>query len=686
MTLSYFKPKPFWVLMTLVVCVSLSNPILAREPYIPEIKTVSAQLIYFRPALKQTFFEEYVGEHQVTYNETVLLRVGIPQKQYYAMPIRARPPSLYLGKFSYECQDGIAGPTEELDYHLTNWKDLPDGEPIIVTVIPGGPGFIPKAFANLEFPQFNHDMIVDNRWKVYWGFVDKGVEDGITVSDGPYATVTVNGGNLSLVTSTREDGGFDFYEYNENEGIKLESGESYTVEVIVNNIPVFSKVFTQETSDFPGWTLKVEPQESVFYVIEGHINDVEGNPLPNVTVTLEGEDGRQYTTTSSEIGYSEMVTLERQDDGQYTRTTSQFSYGEDGYYKLSSLFAGTYTLTATKEGYTFAPVTVTGGNGQPVTIDLVEKPSTQCLLYAVHDTAINKGRLKWVNPAEDLTLQNLPFSPEARQMSVAVADFDGDSTDEIAMAVQTGGHTITLAKFDGQTIRTISTPMNGLLLATGDLDGDEQPEIVVASRSANRNSVQSYAPDGQLSVISYQLTETIKLFEDNTRIAPALGDVDGDGKDDIIAGSLLKADQVVISHSATQQRQTFSVFQATQTTRKKTEKQKPQKPMYGVQVATGDFDGDGKDEIVAAQASKGSRVEIYQSNGTLQNAFEAFESQQGVVITVGNVIGDESPEILVGEAKGNLIRGFSVSGEQLFEFEAVKKGIVSSLAVFGCLE
>jgi hypothetical protein len=112
----------------------------------------------------------------------------------------------------------------------------------------------------------------------------------------------------------------------------------------------------------------------------------------------------------------------------------------------------------------------------------------------------------------------------------------------------------------------------------------------------------------------------------------------------------------------------------------------PKGNQYGVQVATGDFNGDGKDEIVALMASKGSRVEIYNADGVLRNAFTAFDSQKGLVVTVGNVIGDEQPEIIVGEAKGNLIRGFSVSGEQLFELEAINSGTVSSMAVFGCLE
>jgi len=277
---------------------------------------------------------------------------------------------------------------------------------------------------------------------------------------------------------------------------------------------------------------------------------------------------------------------------------------------------------------------------------------------------------------------------------------------------------------DGQTIRSFPTSLKGMLLATGDLDGDDKPEIVAASRSANHTSVNVYAEDGKT-------LEAIELFTKNTRIAPAIGDIDGDGKDDIIAGSLLKEDQVVIYNSATQQRQTFLVFQEPESRLRKksgssgkgcekkgkgnqcdddqpsnddqpskdsksskddhpSKEKAPKKPTakkhYGVQVASGDFNDDGKDEIVVVQASKGSRVEIYNADGVLQSAFTAFESQKGLVVTVGNVIGESQPEILVAEAKGNLIRVFSVAGEQLLELEAVKSGTVSSMAVFGCLE
>jgi len=633
----------------------LPTQTLAKKPvYIPEIKTVSVQLIYFRPALKQTFFEDYVGDHNVTSNETVVLTVGIPRKQYRAMPIFRTRPSLFLGRFSYRSKGGASGgPIEELEFHVTNWQEIPDGEPIIVSVIPGGPRFTPQALAKLEYPKFNRDMIVDDRWKVYYGLVAEGVEDGITVHNGPHAIVTVNGGNISLVASTRKNGWVDLYEFNKGEGLKLEEGESYAVEVIVNDISVFSKVFTRETSDFPDWTLKVEQQEAVFYEINGYIYDTSNLPLADVTLTLD----ENHTTTTN----------------------------KKGYYKLSGLFAGTYTLTATKEGYTFAPVKVTGGNGQPVTIDLVEKKPTQCLLYAVHDTAKPEAQLMTVDlAAEELEIIPLGWQPQKPEISIAVGNFDGDEQDEIVTAAQKGHNTITLSEFDGQTIRSFPTSLSGILLATGDLDGDDKPEIVAASRSANHRSVTVYAADGKM-------LETVELFTKNTRMVPAIGDIDGDGKDDIIAGSLLKEDQVVIYNSATQQRQSFLVFQEPESRlRKKSDssgKAAPSnKPTFGVQVATGDFNDDGKNEIVVAMASKGSRVEVYNASGTLQSAFTAFESQKGLVVTVGNVVGDSQPEIIVAETKGNLIRAFSVEGEQLFELEAVKSGTVSSMAVFGCLE
>ena len=308
-------------------------------------------------------------------------------------------------------------------------------------------------------------------------------------------------------------------------------------------------------------------------------------------------------------------------------------------------------------------------------IPVPEITQTSCLLYAVNDTA--KSQLFSVDlSVEDFEAKPLGITQRNHDISLATADFDGDGSDEIAIGAKEGGHTISLYELDGTEIRSFPVSASGILLAAGNLDGDEPPEIIVASRAANRKNVLVYAANGTA-------LEPITMFEKNTRMAPSIGDVDGDKKVDIIAGRLLKEDQVAIYNAANQEIQRFSVFQSTVHQKGKG---KSQGLTYGVNVASDDFNDDGKADIVAAQASKGSQVEIYSSKGNLLNTFTAFESQKGLIITVGNVVDDGQPEIIVAEANGNLIRGFNLNGEQQFEFQAAKSGTINSLATFRCPE
>jgi hypothetical protein len=258
----------------------------------------------------------------------------------------------------------------------------------------------------------------------------------------------------------------------------------------------------------------------------------------------------------------------------------------------------------------------------------------------------------------------------SHDVSIAVADFDCDDEDEIAVAAQQGGHTVTLYELDGTMIRSFPVQASGISLAAGDINGDNQPEIIVAGRAANRDSVFVYAADGTAQ-------GSIALFDKNTRIVPAVGDIDGDNKADIIAGRLLKEDQVAVYNSTSHALSHFSVFQS------RTRKDKPGKA-YGVNVASADFNNDGKADVVAAMASKGSQIEVYESDGILLTTLAAFDDQHGVVVAAGNVIDDQQPEIIVSEANGSVIKGFNLAGEQRFELKTVPHGTVSSIAVFRC--
>lgn len=308
-------------------------------------------------------------------------------------------------------------------------------------------------------------------------------------------------------------------------------------------------------------------------------------------------------------------------------------------------------------------------------IPMPEINQTVCLLYAVHDTTKKESQLFSVDLSmEDFEVKPLGITPLKHDISLATTDLDGDGEDEIAIGAKEGGHTVTLYELDGTKIRSFPVDASGISLATGNLNSDEQAEILVASRAANRKSVSVYATDGTA-------LNPVTLFEQNTRMLPTLGDVDGDQKPDIIAGRLLKEDQVAIYNVATQEFKHFPVFQSLV---HKDGKGKTNGITYGVNVAADDFNNDGKADIIVAQSSKGSQIEIYSQTGNLLNSFTAFESQKGVVVTVGNVIDDGQPEIIVGETNGNFIRGFNFNGEQLFEFQAVKSGTISSLATFRC--
>jgi hypothetical protein len=726
------------------------------------LDTLEMEILFAERAyLKSDFGEPQPDDEEVIALGVKILDTDLMQ-QITGM---TNKPVLVIGdyKLSYPIRSGSRlKETGEfvLVFYLSDLDQIQEGDEVFLYMLSG----IMLRDEPIEriHPRFSYDIVVDKRWKIFSGWI----RDSRSKRT-PYVTVKITSGDGNVLFNTVANyaGGFML----EPNGLWVAEGTSYTAEILAGDTILWSKTFTRETAAYPYWNIKLDVTVD-YYEIKGFVYDSSGNPLPEVTLTVD-----EYHTVTTD---------------------------ENGYYQIPNFFAGSYTLVASKEGYHFSPVEFTVGEGQPpVTIDLVEERANQCLLYAVHDTAKSKAQLLTVDlSADELEITPLDWKLNQAEISLAVGNFDSDGAEEIVTAAQKGGHTITLWELDGQTTGSFGTLLSGILLAAGDLDGDGSSEIIAASRSSDRNTVNVYTASGKM-------LKTVKLFDNKTRIAPVVGDVDGDGKDDIIAGSLLKANQVAIYYSATQRRKMFSVFQEESRLRKKstspgkakgceknsqgnqcdnettavsepapsqdsglsqnpevnqnqqsqevnqssgttesvktvdttpsTENQNASKhqnsatvdttpstgsqdssenqnsvivesveaidaipstknqnsskvekstqPTYGVQVATGDFDGDGTNEIVAAQASKGSRVEIYHLDGTFQRAFDAFDSQQGVVITVGNVVGDSSPEIIVGEAKGHLIRVFSGDGEQLFEWEAVKRGEVSSLAVFGCL-
>ena len=123
----------------------------------------------------------------------------------------------------------------------------------------------------------------------------------------------------------------------------------------------------------------------------------------------------------------------------------------------------------------------------------------------------------------------------------------------------------------------------------------------------------------------------------------AAGDVNGDGKADIITGvEVGGGPRVQVFDGVTLQPiLNFFAFDSGQ--------------RGGVRVASGDFDGDGRADIVTTTGvGVATLVRVYSSAGALIKEFAPYNSSftGGVSLAVGDVNGDGFPDIITGAEAG----------------------------------
>ncbi len=135
----------------------------------------------------------------------------------------------------------------------------------------------------------------------------------------------------------------------------------------------------------------------------------------------------------------------------------------------------------------------------------------------------------------------------------------------------------------------------------------------------------------------------------------ASGDVDLDGKDEIIVGAG-KGDvpQVKVFERDGKMRDNFFAFE--------------KRYKGGLDVAVGDVDGDGKDEIaVSKMTGKSAVVKVFRYNSKKSVLFQKHilpKSKMGATVALADVDGDGKAEVLIGTGQGK-----HVSEMQIFDVE-----------------
>ncbi|MBI3963392.1 MAG: L,D-transpeptidase family protein [Candidatus Kerfeldbacteria bacterium] len=230
---------------------------------------------------------------------------------------------------------------------------------------------------------------------------------------------------------------------------------------------------------------------------------------------------------------------------------------------------------------------------------------------------------------------------------VAVGDLGGDGTNEIVTAPGPGGDsTIRVFRSDGSLITSFAAYASGynrgVLIATGDLDGDGRDEIITGTDVGAGPHVRVFNGRGE-SVF----TPGFFAYDDDFRggVSVAAGDVNGDGRDEIITGAGPGGGPHVRVFDRFGKYLGVDFF--------------PFSTDYrgGVNVATTDVDGDGTDEIImAVNQASAPAVKVYRADAgrSIVGSFYAYpESMRfGVQVAGADIDGDGNGEVVTAPRHG----------------------------------
>jgi len=179
-----------------------------------------------------------------------------------------------------------------------------------------------------------------------------------------------------------------------------------------------------------------------------------------------------------------------------------------------------------------------------------------------------------------------------------------------------------------------SSYMGGVRVAVGDIDGDGAPEVITGTMDLTSHiKVFDLAGTEKMSFLAYTPSFAGGVFV-------SAGDVDGDGLADIITGAGAGAASHVKAFKGTSGAELASFF--------------AYDPSFlgGVRVAAGDVDGDGRADLVTATgAGGGPHVKVF--NGLTLNPDASFFAYDpsflgGVNVATGDVNGDGLADIITG--------------------------------------
>lgn len=237
-----------------------------------------------------------------------------------------------------------------------------------------------------------------------------------------------------------------------------------------------------------------------------------------------------------------------------------------------------------------------------------------------------------------------------------------DQSRRILLAANKGAAPfLTIFDEDGEQLDTWLAYGEGFLggfnIATGDVNGDSIKEIITAPKTGGGPHIRIFDESG--NVLSEFMAYDPKFYGG---VNVSVGDIDGDGQTEIITAPLSNGGPHirVFDWRGNLQQQFFAY---------------EDNYFGGVNIAAGDVNNDGRDEIITAPANaKSSEIKVFDHYRRIKGRFLAYDAgmTDGVNVTVGDVNNDGWQEIITVPAKNQTthVKMFSTKGRLKGEFAA----------------
>lgn len=285
------------------------------------------------------------------------------------------------------------------------------------------------------------------------------------------------------------------------------------------------------------------------------------------------------------------------------------------------------------------------GDGKPDLVTVIENIGDSICVYRNTTTGNNFSFEPRVN---------IGFVPALGSGKFDINDLDGDGRPDIAAATNEGNIAVIrnnstpgTISFDNQIM--LPTAEGTLQTIISDLDNDGKNDIVAAAFNASRVSIiRNTSVPGFLS-----FGQTMNLVSGGNTSEVAVGDLDGDGKKEIVAYNYLS--------SASNNRSSFSYFKNKSTPGNILLDDKVDIPVVGialnaVNIDLVDYDNDNKLDVIIVNSNN---FAFFRNTSTPGNiTFEPVVYVPFPVLAnagvVSNLNGDSKPDIAIGLSNGKI--------------------------------